>query len=97
MPSSGEVFRLITETRKSNVDNLNNVRREASRNFNDRKGECMKYKIYELATYSHNKNIGDLYLGVNEFKSNLLKDKNGHLLADSNNILNRWKNSFLSY
>jgi hypothetical protein len=26
--------------------------------------------------------------------SNLVKDENGNLLADSHNILNRWKNYF---
>jgi hypothetical protein len=42
-----------------------------------------------------------MYRGINEFKrgyqprSNLLKEENGELLADSHNILNRWKNTFL--
>jgi hypothetical protein len=27
-------------------------------------------------------------------RSNLVKDENGDLLADSNNILNKWKNYF---
>jgi hypothetical protein len=42
-----------------------------------------------------NKNIRDLQGGMNEFKrgyqtiSNLVKDENGELLADSHNILNR--------
>jgi hypothetical protein len=41
-----------------------------------------------------------LYRGVNDFKggyqprSNLVKDENGDLLADSHNILNRWKKFF---
>jgi hypothetical protein len=45
-----------------------------------------------------NKNIGDMYRGINEFKrsfqprNNLVDDENGDLLADSHNILNRWKN-----
>jgi hypothetical protein len=49
---------------------------------------------------SKNKNIRDLYRGTNEFKwgyqprNNLLKNENGDLLADSHNILNRWKNYF---
>jgi hypothetical protein len=49
---------------------------------------------------SKNKNIRDLYRGINEFKrgyqpqSNLVKDENGDLLADSDNIFNRWKNYF---
>jgi hypothetical protein len=49
---------------------------------------------------SKNKNIGDLYRGMNEFKrsyqprNNLVKDENGDLLACSHNILNRWKNYF---
>jgi hypothetical protein len=50
---------------------------------------------------SKNKNIRDLYRGINGFKrdykprNNLVKDENGDLLADSHNILTRWKNDFL--
>jgi hypothetical protein len=40
-----------------NVDNLNNVRREASRHFRKEKKECLKDKINELETNSKNKNI----------------------------------------
>jgi hypothetical protein len=49
---------------------------------------------------SRNKNIRDLYRGINEFKrgyqlkNNLVKDGNGDLLADSHRILNWWKNYF---
>jgi hypothetical protein len=45
-------------------------------------------------------NIRDLYRGINKFergyqpRSNLVKDENGDLLADSHNILNRLKNYF---
>jgi hypothetical protein len=52
-------------------------------------------KFDELATNSKNKNIRDLYRGINDFKmgyppgSNLVKDQNGDLLADPHNILNR--------
>jgi hypothetical protein len=83
-----------------NGDNLNNGRREANRYFRNKKREYLKDKINELATNSKNKNIRDLYRGVNEFKrrhqqrNNLVKDGNGDLLADSNNILNRWQNYF---
>jgi hypothetical protein len=47
--------------------------------------------------------IRHLYRGINDFKrgyqprSNLVKDENGDVLADYNNILNRWKNTSLSY
>jgi hypothetical protein len=47
-----------------------------------------------------NKNIRDLYRGINEFnkgyqpRNNLVKDENGDLLADSHNILNRCKSYF---
>jgi hypothetical protein len=43
---------------------------------------------------SKNKNIRDLYRGINEYKryyqprSNLVKGENGDLLADSNTIVN---------
>jgi hypothetical protein len=45
---------------------------------------------------SKNKNIRDLYRGINEFKrgyqprNKLVKDENSDLLADSHNILNRF-------
>jgi hypothetical protein len=67
-----------------NGDNMNNVRCEASR----------------YSTNSKNNNIRDLHRRINEFKrgyqpgNNLAKDENGDLLADYDNILNRWKNYF---
>jgi hypothetical protein len=77
--------------------NLNSVRREASRYFRNRKREYLKDIINELATNRKNKNIRDLCRGINEFKgdyqprNSLVKDENGDLLADSRNILSRWK------
>jgi hypothetical protein len=41
-----------------------------------------------------------LYRGINEFKKgcrpriNIIKDENSNLLADPQNVLNRWKNFF---
>ncbi|PNF29495.1 hypothetical protein B7P43_G04553 [Cryptotermes secundus] len=81
-------------------DNLNNIKRETSRHFRYKKREYVKDKIDALAMNSKNKNIRDLYRGTNDFKrgyqpsSNLVKDENGDLLADSHNILNRWRNYF---
>jgi hypothetical protein len=46
---------------QSNVDNLNNVRREANRHFRNKKKEYLKAKINELETNSKNKNIRDLF------------------------------------
>jgi hypothetical protein len=57
-------------------------------------------KINELETNSKNKNIRDLYRGINELKkgyqpgTNMVKEENGDLLADSHSISNRWKNYF---
>jgi hypothetical protein len=64
-----------------NGDNLKNVRREESRYF-IKKWEYLKDKINELATNSKNKNIRDLYRGINKLKSgyqlgnNYVKDEN---------------------
>jgi hypothetical protein len=83
-----------------NGDNLNNVRCEASRHFRNKKWDYLKGKINDLAINSKNKNMRDLYRGINEFKmgyqptSQLVKDENGDLLADCNTILNRWKSYF---
>jgi hypothetical protein len=51
-----------------NWDNLNNVRREASRYFRNKKRDYLEDKINELATNNKNENIIDLYKGVHEFK-----------------------------
>jgi hypothetical protein len=54
----------------------------------------LKDKINELAMNNKNKNIRDMYRGINKFKkdyqlrSNLVKDENGDLLAEPHNILN---------
>jgi hypothetical protein len=45
--------------------NLNNIKHEASRYFRNKKRVYLKNKINELATNSENKNIGDLYRGIN--------------------------------
>jgi hypothetical protein len=61
--------------------------------FRNKKREYMKDRIDELAMNSKNKNIRDLYRGINDFKrgyqhrSNLVKDENGDLLADPHTIL----------
>jgi hypothetical protein len=60
----------------------------------------LKDKINELESNSKNKNIRDLYRGINEFKkgyqprTNLVKDEKDDLLADLHKIVNRWMNYF---
>jgi hypothetical protein len=83
-----------------NGNNLNNVRHDASRNFRSKKLEYLKGKINELAMNSKNKNI-DTYIEIKngcnrgcQPRSYLAMSENGSLLADSHNILNRWKNYF---
>jgi hypothetical protein len=50
--------------------------------------------------HTKNKNIRDLYRGVNEFRkdyqprTNLVKDERGDLVADSHKISNMWQNYF---
>jgi hypothetical protein len=90
----------LHDSNEINGDILNNVRREASRYFRNKKREYLKDKINELATNSKSKDIRDLYRGLNEFRrgnqprNNLVKDENGDLFEDSHNILNGWKKYF---
>jgi hypothetical protein len=85
---------------KTNGDQLNNIGHEASSSFRNKNQEYLKDKLNELATYSKNKNITDLYRGINELKKNyhpktyLVKKGNGDLFADSQSILNRPKNYY---
>jgi hypothetical protein len=58
----------LQDPNHSNVYNLNNVRREASRHFRNNKKEYLKIKIDELKTNSKIKTIRDLYRGNNNFK-----------------------------
>jgi hypothetical protein len=47
----------------NNVDNLNNVRCETTRQFRNKKEGILKAKINELETNSKIKNIRDLHRG----------------------------------
>jgi len=73
---------------QSNVDNRNNVRRDASRHFRNKKKKYLKAKIEELETNSKIKNIREIYRGINDFKkgyqpgTNIVKDDKGDLVAD---------------
>jgi len=52
---------------QSNVDILNNVRREVSRHFRNKKKAYLRAKIEELGNNSKIQNIRDLYRGINDF------------------------------
>jgi len=90
----------IQDPSQSNVDILNNVRREVSRHFRDKMKAYLRAKIEELETNSKIQNIRDLYRGINDFKKgyqprcNIVKDEKGYLVADSHSIVARWRNYF---
>jgi len=85
---------------QSSVDNLNNVKHEASRHFRNKKKAYLKAKIEELETNSKIKNIRDLCRGIIDFKkgyqprTTIAKDEKGSLVAYSHSILARWRNHF---
>ena len=78
----------------------NNAWREASRHFRNKKKAYLKAKIEELETNSKIKNIKDFYRGINNFKkgyqpkTNVVKDEEGDVVADSDSIVARRKNYF---
>ena len=80
--------------------NYHTERRETSRTLRNKKRDYLKGKLSEIDTNSKNKNIRDLYKGMKDFKKGyqarvtLIKNENEELLADSNSILNRWKDNF---
>jgi len=53
---------------QSNVNILNNVRREVSRHFRDKRKAYLRAKIEELETNSKFQNIRNLYRVINDFK-----------------------------
>jgi len=80
----------IQDPSQSNVENLKNVRRDASRHFRKKKA-----KIENLVTNRKMKNIWDLFRGISDFKkvyqprTNIVKDDKVDLVADSHRILGR--------
>jgi hypothetical protein len=85
----------LQDPSEANEDNLSEVRRKACRHFRNKKREYLKHKINEPESSSQNKNMRDVYRGINEFKkgyqprTNLAKDERGDLLADPHKILIR--------
>ena len=53
---------------QSNVDNLNNVKREASRHFRIKNKAYLNAKIEELENNSKIKNSGGLFRSISDFK-----------------------------
>jgi hypothetical protein len=79
-----------------------NARYESSRIFRNKQNECLKKLSNKLETNNKDKNIRDLYNGINGFKrryqprTNLVRGDgdDDDLLAHLQNILNRWRNYF---
>ena len=90
----------IQDPSQRNVDILNNVRREVSRHFRDKKKAYLRAKIKELETNSKIQNIRDFYRGINDFKKgyqlgcNIVKDEKGDVVADSHSIVASWRKYF---
>ena len=90
----------VQDPSQSNVDKLNNVRREVSRHFSNKEEAYLRAKIEELENNSKIRNIRALHTGINEFKKgyqpicNIAKDEKGNLVADCHSILARWRNYF---
>jgi hypothetical protein len=80
-------MQLIQDPIQSNLDNMNNVRRDPSRYFRNKKKEYLKAKIEELETNSKINKIRDLYRDINDFKKGyqprtvIVKDEKGDLIA----------------
>ena len=90
----------VQDPSQRNVDNLNNVIREASRHSMNKKKAYLKAKIKDLETNSKIKNIRDLYRGISDFKkgyqprTNIVKGEKGDLVTGSYSILAKWRDYF---
>jgi hypothetical protein len=90
----------IQDPSQSNVNNLNKVKRDASRHFRNKKKAYFKAKIKKLETKSKIINIKDLYRVINYVKrgyqprTRIVKDEKDDLVADSQSIMARWRNYF---
>jgi len=85
----------VQDTSQNKVDNVNSVRREASRHFRNKKKECLKDKIVEHETNRKIETIRGFYRGISDLKKgywpriNIVKEEKGDLVADCHSILGR--------
>jgi hypothetical protein len=59
---------MVAKSKPNQGDNLQKLRHETSRTFRNKKREYLRSKINKFETNNKNKNIRDLYRGINEFK-----------------------------
>jgi len=84
---------------QSNVDNLNNVRCEASRCFRNKKMEYLQAKVTNLKL-TVTQRISHLYRGINDFKkgyqprTNVIKDDKSDVVTGYHSIFAKWRNHF---
>ena len=90
----------LQDPNHNNIDNLNDIRHEASRHIRNKKKEHLKAEIDELETNSNIKNIRNLYRTIIDLKkyhqprTKIVKDEKVDFVTDSHSILDRWKNHF---
>jgi len=91
---------VVTGSNQSNLDNLNDVRCEASRHFRNKKKEYLKAKINELETNGKITDIRDLNRGIIDLKigyqprTSIVKDEKCDLVTDCHSIFARWRSHF---
>jgi hypothetical protein len=79
----------VQDPSQNSVDNLNNVRRDASRHFRNKIKGYLEAKIEKLENNSKIKTIRDMYRGINELKkgyhsrTDIVKDGKGDMVTDS--------------
>jgi hypothetical protein len=61
-------LQLLQNSSQINGDHLQNLKRETSRIFKKKKRKYLRGKINGLETNDKNKNIRNLYRGINQFK-----------------------------
>jgi hypothetical protein len=90
----------IQDPSQSNVDNMNNVRLDATRHIRNKKKSYLKAKFEKHETNSNINNIRDLYRGINDVKKEyqpktiIVKDERGDLVAESHRMMAKWRNYF---
>ena len=82
------------------AEDFSNLKRNTCRTFKKMKRDYMKAKVNKLEENSNNKNIWEMYKGINEFKKDyqprvyVIKKHDGRIEADRTSILNIWEKLF---
>uniref|UniRef100_A0A8D8PVV0 Craniofacial development protein 2 n=1 Tax=Cacopsylla melanoneura TaxID=428564 RepID=A0A8D8PVV0_9HEMI len=91
---------MMNTNTRSNAETYRNLRRESKKVIRSKKREALKQKVKEIDELSKENEQRKFYAAINKMKNgfqprmNACRDRNGEILTNNEEILNRWTQHF---